>query len=157
MRASKGFTLIELMIVVAIIGIIAAIAYPSYRDSVMRAQRADAMATISRLAAAQERYYARQSPASFATDFRVLFNDTSITAGTKSIASDEGYYTITLANTSCSQVINASTTVHTCFSLTAQPAAGGPQIPDVDCWQFVHTEVGKTAFRQGGAVNDSCW
>ena len=53
MKRINGFTLIELMIVVAIVGIIAAIAYPSYRDSVMRAQRSDAMATLARLSAAR--------------------------------------------------------------------------------------------------------
>ncbi|WP_417539844.1 type IV pilin protein [Marinobacter sp.] len=156
MRVHKGFTLIELMIVVAIIGIIAAIAYPSYLDSVMRTQRTDAMTTLSRLAAAQERYYTRQAPATFASDYRVLLNDTSISAGTKVIDSDEGYYTITLANNSCSQTINSST-VYTCFSLTAVPASGGPQTRDTDCWRFVHTEVGKSAFTKGGAANNSCW
>jgi type IV pilus assembly protein PilE len=41
-HAAKGFTLIELMIVVAVVGILAAIAYPSYQDSVRKSRRADA-------------------------------------------------------------------------------------------------------------------
>ncbi|MGO1503151.1 MAG: type IV pilin protein [Marinobacter sp.] len=55
-RQSNGFTLIELMIVVAIIGIIAAIAYPSYTQYVERARRSDAQGALMGLAAAMERH-----------------------------------------------------------------------------------------------------
>lgn len=54
----KGFTLIELMIVVAIIGIIAAIAYPSYSEYTDRARRSDGQGALTGLAAAMERHYA---------------------------------------------------------------------------------------------------
>ncbi len=57
-KKQSGFTLIELMIVVAIIGIIAAIAYPSYTDYVDRARRSDAQGALMGLAAAMERHYA---------------------------------------------------------------------------------------------------
>lgn len=57
----KGFTLIELMIVVAIIGILAAIAYPSYQDSVRRSRRADAKAALLGFANAMERHYTVKS------------------------------------------------------------------------------------------------
>lgn len=55
-RNNNGFTLIELMIVVAIIGIIAAIAYPSYTQYVERARRTDAQGALMGLAAAMERH-----------------------------------------------------------------------------------------------------
>jgi type IV pilus assembly protein PilE len=55
-RRNQGFTLIELMIVVAIIGIIAAIAYPSYTEYVERARRTDAQGALMGLAAAMERH-----------------------------------------------------------------------------------------------------
>ena len=54
--ANHGFTLIELMIVVAIIGILASIAYPSYRDSVLKGRRAEARTAIAELMQQQERY-----------------------------------------------------------------------------------------------------
>ena len=54
---SKGFTLIELMIVVAIVGILAAIAYPAYTDNTRKARRADAQSVLMGLASAMERFY----------------------------------------------------------------------------------------------------
>jgi type IV pilus assembly protein PilE len=55
--ARRGFTLIELMIAVAVIGILAAIAYPSYTQHVRKSRRAEAKAALLDLAARQERYF----------------------------------------------------------------------------------------------------
>ena len=56
-RRSAGFTLIEVMIVVVIIGILSSIAYPSYQDYVKQARRADAQASLMELAQFMERHY----------------------------------------------------------------------------------------------------
>lgn len=53
---NRGFTLIELMIVVAIVAILAAIAYPSYQDYVRRTNRIDAQAELTELATRIQRY-----------------------------------------------------------------------------------------------------
>jgi type IV pilus assembly protein PilE len=53
----KGFTLIELMIVVAIVGILAAVAYPSYREYIARARRADAKTVLLEDAQYLERFF----------------------------------------------------------------------------------------------------
>ena len=57
MKKQNGFTLIELMIVVAIVGILAAIAYPSYQDSVLKSRRADGQSELLRIQGLMERYY----------------------------------------------------------------------------------------------------
>lgn len=154
---NKGFTLIELMIVVAILGIIAAIAYPSYQDSVMRSQRADALTTLSRLASEQERFYTLSAPATYAADFKTLV-DNSLAANTTEIDSDEGLYTITLSNSGCSSTVGAKT-VYSCFALTAEPAAGSLQTRDDECSKIIITETGKSSKNSADATNadGTCW
>ncbi len=62
MRAiSRGFTLIELMIVVAIVGILAAVAYPSYTEYVKRTQRSAIASLLSEQTQALERFYSRNA------------------------------------------------------------------------------------------------
>ncbi|MBK4738081.1 type IV pilin protein [Noviherbaspirillum pedocola] len=56
-RAARGFTLIELMIAVVIVGILAAVAWPSYRSYVQRGELAEAKTAMLDIAQTQERYY----------------------------------------------------------------------------------------------------
>jgi type IV pilus assembly protein PilE len=60
-RNSGGFTLIEVMIVVAIVGILAAVAYPSYTDSVLKGRRAEGRAALAELLQQQERYMTQRN------------------------------------------------------------------------------------------------
>lgn len=55
---NRGFTLIELMITIVVIAILAAIAYPSYIDSVRKSRRADGKAFLTDAAAREERFFA---------------------------------------------------------------------------------------------------
>lgn len=58
---AKGFTLIELMIVVAIVAILSAVAFPSYTAYIVRGKRAECRAAISQVMQQQERYYTQQN------------------------------------------------------------------------------------------------
>ena len=60
-KKNKGFTLIELIVAVAIVGILAAIAIPSYQDSVRKSRRSDAKGALMGLANAMERYFTATS------------------------------------------------------------------------------------------------
>lgn len=57
----KGFTLIELMIVVAIVGILAAVVYPSYQDSIIKTKRSEGRAALMQIMQQQERYYTQNN------------------------------------------------------------------------------------------------
>ena len=102
----SGMTLIELMIVVAIIGIIAAIAYPNFTDYVKQSRRADAMGELMKLQMAQEEYRLRNT--SYATIADLGFTSSS------------EFYTFSVTN------LGAET-----YTLTA--TAKGAQVSDTEC------------------------
>lgn len=98
MHNSKGFTLIEVMIVVVIVGILASIAYPSYQEYVNRSNRAEGQAFLSDIAARQERYFSQNNAYVTANTDRSKLGLTSnqsanqrYTVSLSSVANDGGY------------------------------------------------------------------
>ncbi len=87
-RKMRGITLLELMIVVVIVGILAAIAYPNYRDFSDRARRNEAKSLLMEVAVNQERFYLQNSRYGTLTELGYAGN---------TITSDSGAYTVTIA------------------------------------------------------------
>ena len=83
----RGVTLLELMIVVVIVSILAAVAYPNYRQFVSRAKRNEAKAMLLEIAAAQERFYLQNSR--YGTLGELGFDDPYV--------SETGTYEVTVA------------------------------------------------------------
>lgn len=118
---NRGFTLIELMIVVVIIGVIAAISYPLYTQWVLETRRIDAHRALTGLAAIQEK---------FLTECNRYATNAEITPGTITncgglglpTTSPDGHYTVS---------ITAVTT--TSFLAQAAPVATSPQANDTKC------------------------
>ncbi len=113
-RPSKvaGFTLVEVMIVVAIVGILSAVAYPSYKSSIVKTRRADIQLRMVSYAQALERYYT--------TNGRYVSTGTTCGVSTPSAADDTRYYAWTVtcaANT---------------FSISVTPASGSTQVDNGD-------------------------
>ncbi|WP_341503067.1 type IV pilin protein [Gallaecimonas sp. GXIMD4217] len=133
----RGFTLMELMITVAIVGIIAAVAYPSYTAHLAKSRRAQAQAELVRLVNLQEQYY---------LDHRSYAGDlTKLGEAANPLSVAEGHFSI-------SATASAGT-----MTLTA--AAGSDQQKlDGDCAKLMITHAGsKTSKNKSGGDSNGCW
>jgi type IV pilus assembly protein PilE len=118
------------MIVVAVIGILAAIALPSYRSYVVRAARVEAQTELLELAGLQEKIFLNSN--SYAFSVPDPYNGTSVAGsglGRTSGQTKDGRYNLSLVN-SCIVTPVAATAVAQTFVLAAIPVAGGTQVGD---------------------------
>lgn len=131
----RGFTLIELMIVVAVAGILAAIAYPSYNEYIRKSRRSEAISALSTIQQAQERW--RSGNATYTSTLVNIWTGTTT------------YYDLSV-------VAGATATTYTA---RATPKSGTSQAADAKCTQFSVVVTNGTATYEatGTAGNNACW
>ncbi|MEM6640268.1 MAG: type IV pilin protein [Pseudomonadota bacterium] len=135
-RQCAGVSLIELIFVVAIIGIVASLAYPNFQDKARRAKRTDAKVALLGVAAAQEKYFLRN-------------NRYAVNTGELGIdRTENGYYDLNISSESASV-------------FTARAAAndtGGQQF-DEACQVFQIDEAGRKTANNASNTDNSveCW
>jgi type IV pilus assembly protein PilE len=135
-RLRNGFTLIEVMIVVAIIALIVAIAYPSYLEHVARSKRAQAQAAIMKTLQLQERFYTVNGTYATNAQLPTLFglaSGATVHSGENAADADLAWYTIAVNNPA------GCTDLTVCVNVIATPKAG---YTDDNCGTLTQNTVG---------------
>jgi len=133
-RRMQGITLIELMIVVVIISILAAVAYPNYQEFTARAKRNEARAALLRLATNQERFYLNNN--TFTSNLIALGFGTTPTTVTET-----GYYRIQVTAATPSNFTATATYLlgggeaDKCLTFTLDGRGAKSSGPDTNCWE----------------------
>lgn len=144
MARINGFTLIELMIVVAIVGVLAGIGYPSYQSYVLNSHRSEAKAELSQIALLQEQFYLDHND--YALSLPLNATDTGETVLSGWIDESEHY----------NFALGASSTVDA-FSVIA--TAVGAQANDNECVAFEIDNFGNASAvdSDGDDTTANCW
>jgi type IV pilus assembly protein PilE len=131
MKANKtGFTLIEVMITVAIVGILAAIAYPSYVDYITKSARSEGQAAVMKVANLQEQYYLDNK--AYAT------NMTKLGLAASPLVTEHGHYSVASAGTTSLTITATAIGIQAsrdtaCPTMTITDA--GVKGPSAECWK----------------------
>lgn len=141
LKTSKGFTLIELMIVVVIIALLAGIGIPSYLKSVVKTRRSDAKVALSELAQLQESYFADNQK------YADTLTKLGKTAQQGVFPSPEGHYEIKISQSSART-----------FLLEATPR-GAQASDDETCQTFTMNAAGEKKATGNGSrdTSNECW
>jgi len=127
-RSNRGFTLIEIMIVIAIIGIVITIGYPSLTEYVNKGRRTEVAGLLSEQAQILERFYSQNN----------------VYTGVAGLSPGNDFYTIT-------QTLTDQT-----FLLTAVRKAGKAMAAD-KCGDFTITNTGVRSLVNATAATKDCW
>jgi type IV pilus assembly protein PilE len=141
---ARGFTLIEMMITVVIVGILAAVALPSYREYVAKSRRAEARAGLVEASQYMQRYYSQ-------TNRFNQPNDTAITLPGPLTRVPRG-----AAAGAQSYDISLSASTATSYTLQAVPRTGGPMASD-QCATLTLDNVGRRTTSAGTSLQSTCW
>lgn len=145
----QGFTLFELLVVLAIVSVLMSFAYPSYRDYIMRASRSDAHVALQKISMAEERIYAVHSQ--YTGDINALGGDES----------PEGLYTLkavtgTWSGSNCALAVSDTTATNS-YTVFAIPVTGKSQENDSDCTCIYFDSRGVKGSTGARANARDCW
>lgn len=151
MKSQKGFTLIELMIVVIIVGVLAMVALPAYDEQSKRGRRADGKAFIMDIASRQERFYTQYSSYT-----RVLPGATGCTAAACGLNYDnnqspDGFYTAAITVPGNNDCAPGGADPCTQYTITITPTFDDPK-----CTTLTLTNTGAEDSTPAGN-KDYCW
>jgi len=148
-----GFSLIELVIAVAIVGILASVALPSYLEQVRKSKRTEAFDALLTCSSEQNRYYSASSPPGYFDEATAKGSSLSACGwdGTNFSTSGE-HYQLAITNTGCT-----GGTSLWCYQLTA--TAVGSQANDTDCRTLVidHRGVKSATDASNADSTSKCW
>ena len=144
-RVSDGFTLIELMVVVAIIGVLGTIVIPSYYNQVQKSRRTDAKASLMLVAQQLERCFTEKN--SYAPPGEDEDENAGCRDYTGGVDSNEGFYTVTA-------------TAQNASAFTLQATAKGAQADDTNCYHFILDNLGQKISKDNAETPNpttNCW
>jgi len=149
-NTSRGFSLIELMVVVGIVAVLAVLATNSYSSSVRKSRRTEARTALLDLASREERFMSTNS------SYTRTLTELGYSAGSLPLTVGNGYYSVDIP------VINftaATSNTPARFTITAAPVAGKGQDKDSACATFSVDSTGlQSSTNSGGAsTTATCW
>jgi type IV pilus assembly protein PilE len=151
MRRQRGFTLIELMVVVAVVAILAAVAYPSYIEQVRKGRRTEAKQSAVDWALRQEKW--RSNHAAYGTMIDIGVNPTGGSATTATTTSL--FYSVVLSTPSGTCLNGATMSSGNSYRFTATPI--NAQAGDSKCATIVYTSACGTVVKSSTPSGSSCW